>query len=1241
MKKDFLLIFFCSLYLTKTIGQEIELAVPRYHTQTAKSLSLSDDGKFLLTASDDKTVILREVSSGNYLRMFEVNRKIAEVKFLFGNRHFVVNTDTGMIVYDVSKKQSLQIIPGSFLFFRVNKFRREFTGLKADGSLSIYKDTDCRFNYYKTIDTLKAGSRAYFNYSADGEKILYYDRGVHWIDIKSGTKKNISLTGISDSTVNAIALHADNNTLAVGLSDGNIGLYSISAKATQHVLKAYSIYWKGIIDKGIFKDSLSLTDPVRDLEFMRDNNLVSYHSPYTDDFIPGTTFAPKNVGGKADRFVNPEDLDKMWDQLQRELDSEEGDPLQTKDLWGFRPTLLVWNLKINRPGFMKLTADPISIISNYVATPQSILNLQTREEVNIGGENTIVGDARFSSSGKFLLFYKNYKNNFIDLESGTGSATDLTLMTNGFSFHKDLLGVKAGTGYYDAGLWDLNSKRILKTISNLEGDKFVFNPEKEQIVFRTWKDSIRIVDFSGKQLFLLPGKYTTQQFSDDGGICILSDEKRTLFFETNRFTLIDSLPRYRTVTYQEETDSITTTKIEGYIERVDKFKALRNLVYITNESTIIVRDAALKKTVDTLRCEHLINCLAISPDGNTLVAGSIFGDLTFFDLKSKKSESILAHDGIVNAVDFNLKGNVLISVGRDGLIKFWDVVQKKVLTRLLFYGDDWVAVNQDGLFDGSAGGLANLFFINGLQTIELSQLKDRFYEPGLLAKVLGISKEQLRKSQGLRNIKLFPKIDLTLPDENGTMIANVSSQGGGIGRIKIFINGKEAMADARGMARAVNKDNISIRFPLRNHPLLKANEVNLIEVKAFNEDGYLESPAKKVYYLAPGESQVSINLFALVIGISDYNGTQLDLRYAAKDAEQFALALSEESSKLFGKDRVRVELLTTNSREKWPTKSNIKKAFADFAKRAKPNDILIVYLAGHGLNYGGEESDFYYLTADAQNGNLQDPVVREEIAISSHEFTEYIKTVPALKQIMILDACHSGKFAEDLLAKREAKSASEIRALERMKDRTGMYILSGSAADAVSYEASSFGQGLLTYSLLLGMKGAALRERQYLDVMNLFQYCVDEVPLLAQNIGGIQKPELRVPYAAESFDIGMLDEEINKKIILPTPKPVFIRSAFQDEDTFGDPLELSDQLDALLKTSQTELQTRGIIFIDAAKYSDGYSLRGRYKKTGEVYEVSFKLLKGDHAIKDFHSTGEKPEELAKKIVQLSTESLPH
>ena len=71
-----------------------------------------------------------------------------------------------------------------------------------------------------------------------------------------------------------------------------------------------------------------------------------------------------------------------------------------------------------------------------------------------------------------------------------------------------------------------------------------------------------------------------------------------------------------------------------------------------------------------------------------------------------------------------------------------------------------------------------------------------------------------------------------------------------------------------------------------------------------------------------------------------------------------------------------------------------------------------------------------------------------------------------------------------------------------------MFVSMGSTADAVSYEASQYEQGLLTYSLLEGMKGTALRKDQYVDVNGLFQRAVEEVPELAKGIDGIKKPRI-------------------------------------------------------------------------------------------------------------------------------------
>ena len=63
--------------------------------------------------------------------------------------------------------------------------------------------------------------------------------------------------------------------------------------------------------------------------------------------------------------------------------------------------------------------------------------------------------------------------------------------------------------------------------------------------------------------------------------------------------------------------------------------------------------------------------------------------------------------------------------------------------------------------------------------------------------------------------------------------------------------------------------------------------------------------------------------------------------------------------------------------------------------KAKPADILVLYLAGHGVNFGGQDGDYCYLTADARGANLEDPEVRREGALSSRELTELVKLVPA------------------------------------------------------------------------------------------------------------------------------------------------------------------------------------------------------------------------------------------------------
>lgn len=303
-----------------------------------------------------------------------------------------------------------------------------------------------------------------------------------------------------------------------------------------------------------------------------------------------------------------------------------------------------------------------------------------------------------------------------------------------------------------------------------------------------------------------------------------------------------------------------------------------------------------------------------------------------------------------------------------------------------------------------------------------------------------------------------------------------------------------------------------------------------------------------------------------------------------------------------------------------------------------------MYFAGHAAALPGGKDIYCYLTQEGRSPNLNDPAIRSQTTITSDELVEWIKQIPALKQVMVLDTCQAGAAATKLMEKRAVPS-DQIRAIERLKDRTGFHILMGSAADAVSYEASQYGQGLLTYSLLQGMKGAALRDGEYVDVSKLFQYAADQVPQLARNIGGIQKPLIAAPRGT-SFDIGQLKKEDKVSIPLAMVMPMILRPVFLNPEQGFDNLELIALVRKRLQ-EESYASTRGgggsplVVFVDADELPGAIRPSGTYIVDGEKIKANLVLIKDGQSVANFQVEGLKndPAGLAVKIVEGITEAI--
>ena len=806
-------------------------------------------------------------------------------------------------------------------------------------------------------------------------------------------------------------------------------------------------------------------------------------------------------------------------------------------------------------------------------------------------------------------------------------------------FSRDGQNALTGSGDKTARLWDVVTGKEVRRFEGHSGwiNAVAFSPDSQFILTGSWDKTARLwhVATGGEMCRFEKhsGVINSVAFSPDGRKALTGSS--------------DGTARLWDVALGHESRRLEDPiSIQNMVDTVTLSPDGRTALTGGSDGTVRLWDVVTGKEVRRFEGHSdRVIAASISPDGRTALTGSFDKTARLWDVATgQELRRLGGHCGPICSVSFSDDGRSAITGSTDATARLWDVpTGQEHCSLICFKNGSWAVTDSEGRFDASdPDTIGGLHWVVGNESIDLAQLKDRYYEPGLLAKVMGFNKEPLRNVETFADPKLHPSVKLAAPTkDNPSLGITLTNRGGGIGRVVVKVNGKELIADARGPQPDAEAAQLALSIDLKNNPLVVPGKSNKIEVFAYNAEGYLSSRGADVDYIAPGIDDVDPpHLWAIVAGISDYRGDKIDLKFAAKDAEDFAAALSVGGKGLFGADRIHLTLLSTMQKEasSQPTRANLLGAF-DAAKHAKPTDVLVIYLAGHGVNHGGQDGDFYYLTSDAQAADLTDPAIRAEATLSSAELTELVKLIPASeRQVLILDTCAAGRFVDKLTEKRDIPG-SQVRALERVKSRTGIHVLAGCAADSVSYEASRYGQGLLTYSLLLGMRGAALRENEYVDVVSWFGYAADRVPELASDIGGIQRPVISSPKGS-SFDIGRVTSEDRASIPLQTVRPLVLRSNFQNDDTFDDDLMLAVHVDAALRDAESRGGESSLVYVDAASLPDAYRIAGRYRRAGGKVTVEVRLLGGEKPIQFSVTDAEANlEELAKKIAEEAVKAI--
>lgn len=603
--------------------------------------------------------------------------------------------------------------------------------------------------------------------------------------------------------------------------------------------------------------------------------------------------------------------------------------------------------------------------------------------------------------------------------------------------------------------------------------------------------------------------------------------------------------------------------------------------------------------------------MKFSPDGKSISVLCSDGILKTWDILTRKNTRLDLHQSYIHA-SFSPDMKYIVTASTDYSSKILTVKGGFLYSFITVDSINYLVTDNKGRYDGSDEARKLLYYVCDNEIIELDQLKEIFWEPTLAAKLTGSSTQpiyakSLEESEICGTTPLIEQLVL----KDGRYHFTITPRKGGLSEVYLFVGGKRVkiyfpanLKKKKGSYELIVNPNEIKRY------LVKGAE-NTISVKASTEDNQLFSKGENLPVAGTKDSLSGApNLYCIAVGICDYKGDKLDLKYASQDAADFEQAISNSSRKLLnydGKEHVTSYVFNTDpaSPDRWPLKENIQKAFDTIAKKATANDILLVYLSGHGVLSGKQ---FYYLTQQASALELAG--TEKEVSISSDELNLWMTSINAQKQVLILDACNSGQAVHNLVTRKDIPPDQQ-RALEKLKDITGTYLLSASASSQSAFEMGFYNRGLLTYSLLLGIKSKAGLEGDRIDISRWFQFAADKTKELARDVSNRQDPQVSLN---GTFAIGIATDELSAQIKLVDKKPLFKRSNFQNSDQFIDDLNIAPAMDKALNELTFQGKNRPLVFFPEGTGDDFYSINGQYTIKENKIEVKAKLFKGTTSI---------------------------
>ncbi len=1015
-------------------GPRPELVVQTGHSETVAALALSHDGRWLATASEDRSVRIWDLASGRELRSLRAHPEaVNAVAWSRDDAVLASGGNDGVIrLWSPATGRLIRTLAGHRGFVNALAFAPDGRSLVSSGTDKTITVWDyASGEASRTIEGLAESVEA-LAYSPDGR--LLASGGVDRVARLWDTSTWVELRAFRGGrgAVDAVAFSPDGRTLALGSDDtegdgigaSTVHLYEVASGRALRTLKAGTPY--------VFAVAFS---------------------------PDGRTLAVANEGASV----------QLWDaaggRAQRGL---AGHADAVKSLLylpdgrlasgGFDGQVRIWDPATGRT--LQLLAGDSSPLNALAVSEDGRL-------LASAGEDGSVALWRIAETQQPQRL--------------VGHANVATAV----AFSPD--GTTLATGSLDGGVrvWRTEDGRQLAAFMAQHGEEgsaltLAFSPDGRMLATAAYGvDTLQLWDVAkGRTLRTLrmagPGAARTFAFSPDGTLLatvagdgaidlwdvVRGGAPRRLRSQASPPSPpgAGSVSAYRSVAFSADGRVLASGDAAGVdLWEVATGRALRRLARGTADAT---------PGAQSFRA-NAIWPVAFSRDGRVLAAGADDGTIAFWDPASGQLlRAARGHAGNVAAVRFAADGRALVSGGADATLRLWEVATGRELAQLVTTGDaEGLVVAPDGLFDGAPAAWPKILWRFSAALRDVAPVEiffNEFFRPGLLAELLEGARPRAARDLAQRD-RRQPALRLSVADavagpataRRVSVRVAVDDGGSGARDLRLFRNGSLVKAwrgDVLGGRKGVELET----------PVTLVAGANRLVAYAFNADNVKSGDAKRLVEGAASLRRAG-TLHILSAGINEYANHAFDLGFAVADARTVAEELQRQQQRLGQFGRVEVKLLL----DREATKQGLLAALAELARVVQPEDAVVVFFAGHGL---ADEPRFYLIphdmgfdgprTPEALSRGLRDIFAH---AVSDEELERALEPLDAAQVLLIVDACNSGQALE---ATEKRRGPLNSRGLAQLAWEKGMLILTAAQSYQAALEAAQYGHGLLTFALV-------------------------------------------------------------------------------------------------------------------------------------------------------------------------------